>query len=82
MNTAAADPVALAEVLRLAHHCVLGPDDLALRRELALELVKTSFRTVRRSDRELRAVQAGADQEQPADAAVAALNQLFCESFR
>ena len=48
---AAPDPVALADVLSLAHHCVLGPDDLALRRELALELVKTSFRTGRRSDR-------------------------------
>lgn len=48
---AAADPVALAEVLSLAHHCVLGPDDLALRRALAVELVKTSFRTGRRSDR-------------------------------
>ncbi|HTZ90862.1 MAG TPA: hypothetical protein VMB74_00590 [Streptosporangiaceae bacterium] len=48
---AAPDPVVLADVLSLAHHCVLGPDDLALRRELALELVKTSFRTGRRSDR-------------------------------
>ena len=48
---AAAHPVALAEVLSLAHHCVLGPDDLALRRALAVELVKTSFRTGRRSDR-------------------------------
>jgi hypothetical protein len=48
---AAADPVALAEVLSLAHHCVLGPGDLALRRQLAVELVKTSFRTGRRSDR-------------------------------
>ncbi|HUB39872.1 MAG TPA: hypothetical protein VMA72_13545 [Streptosporangiaceae bacterium] len=48
---AAADPVALAEILGLAHHCVLGPDDLALRRDLAVELVRTSFRTGRRSDR-------------------------------
>ena len=48
---AAADPVALAEVLSLAHHCLLGPGDLALRRSLAIELVKTSFRTGRRSDR-------------------------------
>ncbi len=48
---ATSDPVALADVLSLVHHCVLGPDDLALRRELALELVKTSFRTGRRSDR-------------------------------
>jgi len=48
---AAADPVAHAEVLSLAHHCMLGPGDLALRRDLAVELVKTSFRTKRRSDR-------------------------------
>jgi len=48
---AASDPVALAEVLSLAHHCLLGPGDLGLRRDLALELVKTSFRTGRRSDR-------------------------------
>jgi hypothetical protein len=48
---AAADPVALAEALSLAHHCLLGPADLALRRDLAVELVKTSFLTKRRSDR-------------------------------
>jgi len=48
---AAADPVALADVLSLAHHCLLGPGQLGLRRELAVELVKTSFRTGRRSDR-------------------------------
>ena len=48
---AAAEPVALAEALSLAHHCLLGPDHLALRRELAIELIKVSFRTDRRSDR-------------------------------
>ena len=48
---AAGDAVALAEALSLAHHCLLGPDDVMLRRELALELVKVSFRTERRSDR-------------------------------
>jgi hypothetical protein len=48
---AAEDPVALAEALSLAHHCLLGPDKLTLRRELAAELVRVSFRTERRSDR-------------------------------
>ncbi|MGO8956672.1 MAG: hypothetical protein ACLQFR_04780 [Streptosporangiaceae bacterium] len=48
---AADDAVALAEALSLAHHCLLGPDDVTLRRELALELVKVSFRTERRGDR-------------------------------
>jgi len=48
---AAADPVVLADALSLTHHCLLGPADLELRRDLALELVKTSFRTGRRSDR-------------------------------
>ncbi len=44
------DPVVLAEALSLAHHCLLGPDDVRLRRELAAELIKTSFRTQRRGD--------------------------------
>jgi hypothetical protein len=44
------DPVAIAEALSLAHHCVLGPDDVALRRELAQELIRVSFLTGRRSD--------------------------------
>ena len=48
---AAEDPVALAEALSLAHHCLLGPGEVALRRELAAELVRVSFRTERRSDR-------------------------------
>jgi hypothetical protein len=47
---AAADPVLIAEALSMAHHCLLGPDHVALRRELAVELVKESFRTGRRSD--------------------------------
>jgi len=46
-----ADPVALADALSLAHHCVLGPEQLPLRRELAAELIRVSFRTGRRSDR-------------------------------
>jgi hypothetical protein len=44
------DPVLLAEALSLAHHCLLGPDHVRLRRELAAELIKTSFRTQRRGD--------------------------------
>jgi tetratricopeptide (TPR) repeat protein len=47
---AAADPVPLAEALSLAHHCLLGPSDVAVRRELAVEMIKQSFRTKRRSD--------------------------------
>jgi hypothetical protein len=46
-----ADPVVLADVLSLAHHCLLGPDDVTVRRELALDLIRASFRTGRRSDR-------------------------------
>ena len=44
------DPVLLAEALSLAHHCVLGPEHVRVRRELAAELVKASFRTQRRGD--------------------------------
>ena len=44
------DPVLLAETLSLAHHCLLGPEHARLRRELAAELIKTSFRTQRRGD--------------------------------
>ena len=47
---AAADPEPLAEALSLAHHCLLGPDHVQRRRELAVELIKASFRTGRRSD--------------------------------
>jgi hypothetical protein len=47
---AAADPVPLAEALSLAHHCLLGPDHVTARRQLAVELIKVSFRTERRSD--------------------------------
>ncbi|MGW7426077.1 hypothetical protein ACWGJB_39695 [Streptomyces sp. NPDC054813] len=45
-----ADPVARAEALSLAHHCVLGPDHGALRRKLSVDLVAASFRTARHSD--------------------------------
>jgi hypothetical protein len=44
------DAELLAEALSIAHHCLLGPDHVRLRRELAVELVKASFRTERRSD--------------------------------
>ena len=44
------DPVLMAEALSVAHHCLLGPDHVGLRRELAAELIKTSFRTERRGD--------------------------------
>ena len=47
---AAADPELLAEALSIAHHCLLDPDHIAARRELAVELIKASFRTERRSD--------------------------------
>jgi hypothetical protein len=47
---AGADPLMLAEVLSIAHHCVLGPDHVSLRRELAAELIRVSFSTERRSD--------------------------------
>ncbi|HEY6790318.1 MAG TPA: hypothetical protein VI365_23725, partial [Trebonia sp.] len=45
---AGADPVLLAEILSLAHHCVLGPDHVGLRGELADELIRASIRTQRR----------------------------------
>jgi hypothetical protein len=47
---AAADPELLAEALSIAHHCLLDPDHVQMRRELAVELIKASFRTERRSD--------------------------------
>jgi hypothetical protein len=47
---AAGDPELLAEALRIAHHCLLGPEQTGTRRALAVELTKASFRTERRSD--------------------------------
>ncbi|MFG2946436.1 hypothetical protein [Streptomyces adustus] len=44
------NPLARAEALSLAHHCLVGPEHGALRRELAGELVAQSFLTSRRSD--------------------------------
>lgn len=46
----AGDPELLAEALRIAHHCLLGPEHVSARRELAVELTKASFRTERHSD--------------------------------
>jgi tetratricopeptide (TPR) repeat protein len=46
----AGDPVARAEALSLAHHCLLGPEHGPLRRTLADELIGQSFRTMRRTD--------------------------------
>ncbi len=44
------DPVALAEALSLAHHCVLGPAEGAIRLELAEELISQAAHTARRGD--------------------------------
>jgi hypothetical protein len=44
------DPVAHAEALSLAHHCLLGPEQWLLRREIATELLAVSSRTGRRGD--------------------------------
>jgi hypothetical protein len=45
-----ADPVALAEVLSVAHHCSLGPADAAKRLALADELIQTASLTGRPVD--------------------------------
>ncbi|MCR6483967.1 AfsR/SARP family transcriptional regulator [Amycolatopsis sp. OK19-0408] len=47
---AAGDPVAHAEALSLAHHCLLGPGHTDLRHALATELVGMSGRSGRRTD--------------------------------
>ncbi|MFC4586347.1 ATP-binding protein [Sphaerisporangium corydalis] len=44
------DAVALVEILRMAHHCLLGPQHAALRAELAEEMIGEAPRTGRRSD--------------------------------
>lgn len=46
----AADSIALAEAVGLAHHCMLGPDHGELRRRLSTELVAEGMRTGRRHD--------------------------------
>jgi len=45
------DPIARAEALSLAHHCLLGPGHQELRQLLALELIGASVATTRRIDR-------------------------------
>jgi hypothetical protein len=47
---ATGDPALLAEALRIAHHCLLGPEHVSLRRQLAVELTKAAVRTDQRSD--------------------------------
>jgi DNA-binding SARP family transcriptional activator len=44
------DPRVLIEALSLAHHCLLGPDHVGSRRELAAELVAESARAGRPGD--------------------------------
>jgi DNA-binding SARP family transcriptional activator len=46
----AGGPLAQAEALSLAHHCLLGPDHVELRDALALELIVVGGRTGRRLD--------------------------------
>src|ERR1700683_1798738 len=40
---AAEDPMALADALSLAHHCLLGPGEVTLRGELAAALIRRRF---------------------------------------
>lgn len=44
------DPVALADALSLAHHCLLGPQHVGVRMRLASELLRVGFLTGRRVD--------------------------------
>lgn len=44
------DPVVRVEALSLAHHCVLGPDHVELRKELAVEMIGESLRSKRPGD--------------------------------
>ena len=44
------DPVVRVEALSLAHHCVLGPDHVDLRKELAAEMIGESLRSGRQGD--------------------------------
>jgi hypothetical protein len=45
-----ADPVVRVEALSLTHHCVLGPDHVDLRKELAAEMIGESLRSGRQGD--------------------------------
>ncbi len=44
------DPLAKADALNLAHHCLLGPENASMRLRLAEELMAEGLRTDRRSD--------------------------------
>jgi hypothetical protein len=44
------DPLAVAEAASLAHHCLLGPDESAIRAELVQTQIAAALRTGRRSD--------------------------------
>jgi hypothetical protein len=44
------DPTAVADIVSLAHHCMLGPDNGESRRRLSQELIAASRYTNRRSD--------------------------------
>ncbi len=44
------DPVVRVEALSLAHHCVLGPDHVELRKQLAVEMIGESLRSERPGD--------------------------------
>ncbi|WP_448621566.1 hypothetical protein [Geodermatophilus sp. URMC 65] len=44
------DPLALAEALSIAHHCLLGPEHARQRLDLADELLRVGSRTGRRGD--------------------------------
>ncbi|MDT7783160.1 MAG: hypothetical protein QOF58_1579 [Pseudonocardiales bacterium] len=46
----AVDPIVRVEALSLAHHCVLGPDHVDLRKELAAEMISESLRSERGGD--------------------------------
>ncbi len=45
-----ADPVALAEILNITHHCLLGPEHAQLRAELAAELLRAAASSKRPID--------------------------------
>jgi hypothetical protein len=44
------DPVARAETLSFAHHCLMAPEHATLRRAIAVELIEVAASTNRRSD--------------------------------
>ncbi len=80
---AADDALALAEALSLAHHCLLGPEHVAHRRELARDLIRVSFSTDRRSDRLMgllwQTIDAYAEGDPHAGRLLAELRELLSE---